>query len=145
VNGNPLSLIDPYGLVDLKIPGATGELSIHGNPGPGATDYRPEHLPPHVHLGTNDGPRMSTIDFKPLSDADATAMTKNQKSFCESLRSEQKAMIKKRSKAIYKFGSFKKALSFVGIGITALTAESLHEFLEESLSDAIAGGVGDAY
>lgn len=147
VRGNPISKIDPLGLIDLDIPGATGQNSIHGNPGPEATipGSMSEHLPPHVHIGGNDGPRISSIDFQPLSPKDARNMTPSQKKFCERLSSEQKSLIKKRSKAAYKFGGFKKALSFAGIGITALTAETVREFLDDSLSDIVPGGVGDTY
>jgi RHS repeat-associated protein len=61
VGGNPISYVDPWGLVKIPgIPGATGETSVHANPGPGATDFRPEHGPDHVHLGANDGPRVRT-------------------------------------------------------------------------------------
>ena len=37
VKGNPISKIDPLGLIDLDIPGATSQNLIHGNPGPEAT------------------------------------------------------------------------------------------------------------
>jgi hypothetical protein len=43
-----------------------GETSVHANPGPDAVDYRAEHDPPHVHIGSNSGPRVSTKDFRPL-------------------------------------------------------------------------------
>ena len=37
------------------------------------------HDPPHVHLGSNGGSRVSTNDFSPLSDDDAKAMTPKQR------------------------------------------------------------------
>jgi RHS repeat-associated protein len=58
VRGNPVGFIDPSGLIDLKIPGVP--ISIHANPGPEVTTFRAEHDPPHVHLGSNDGPRVDT-------------------------------------------------------------------------------------
>ena len=70
-----LELFDPLGLIDLKIPGAA--VSIHANPGPDVTDFRPEHEPAHVHLGSNDGLRVDVENFKPLTAADARKMTKN--------------------------------------------------------------------
>ena len=72
-------------------------------------------------------------------------MTPAQKNFCERLSSEQQSLIKKRSKAAYKFGGFKKALSLAGIGITALTVETMREFLDDSLSNIVPDGVGDIY
>jgi hypothetical protein len=102
-------------------------------------------LPPHVHIGGNDGPRISTITFQPLSDADAGKMSKKQKTFCENLSSEQRSMIKKRSKGVYKFGAFKKGLFIIGVGISILTAESMQDFVNESISDLVPGGVGDVY
>ena len=72
---NPFYWIDRTGLINLKTPGAVGEISIHANPGPDATDYRPEHVPPHVHMGGNDGPRVDFENYEPLSDRDDKALT----------------------------------------------------------------------
>ena len=68
------------------IPGAEGETQVNANPGPEATDFRPDHGPDHIHLGTNDGPRVRTSDFKPFSPDDAKKMTRKQVKFCENLR-----------------------------------------------------------
>jgi len=105
VGNNPLTWLDPTGLVRiLDIPGANGETSVNANPGPEATDYRAEHDPPHVHLGSNSGPRVSTKDFKPLSDDDAKKMTRKQLKFCESLSEQSKDLIRQRQQQIFKYG-----------------------------------------
>lgn len=94
-----------FGLINLDIPG-TGKkgTSVHANPGPDVTDFRPEHDPPHVHLGANDGPRISTDTFEPLSDDDARKLTKEQKKFCKDLSAEQKQLIRSRQKNVFRFG-----------------------------------------
>jgi hypothetical protein len=93
------------GLIRIPdIPGAEGETSVNANPGPGVTDYRAEHDPPHVHLGSNDGPRVSTKDFRPLSDKDAMKMTDKQRKFCSSLSDEAKDLIRQRQQQIFKYG-----------------------------------------
>jgi RHS repeat-associated protein len=103
VYSDPLSRIDPTGRIDLKIPDTNG-ISIHANPGPDVTDFRPEHGPPHVHLGGNDGPRVDTQNFKPLSDKDAMRMTKEQFKMCANLPDETKALIRRRQAQVFKFG-----------------------------------------
>ncbi len=59
VGGDPTNLIDPTGLIKIPgIPDSDGETSVHANPGPEATvpGSQMEHDPPHIHLGSNDGP-----------------------------------------------------------------------------------------
>ena len=103
--GNPLTYSDSSGLITIPdIPGAAGETSVHANPGPDVTDYRAEHDPPHVHLGSNDGPRVDTKNFEPLSDKDALQMTKKQRKFCASLSEETKDLIRQRQQQIFRFG-----------------------------------------
>ncbi len=105
VANNPLQWLDPMGLISIPdIPGAEGETSENANPGPGVTDYRAEHDPPHVHLGSNDRPRVSTKDFRPLSDKDATKMTDKQRKFCSSLSDEAKDLIRQRQQQIFRYG-----------------------------------------
>ncbi len=110
---NPVQQIDPLGLVNIGdgIPGAKGQTSINANPGPEATTFRPEHAPEHIHLGKNDGPRVSTETWQPFSEADAVKMTKEQRSFCKKLTDESKKIISKRAKQIFKFG---KLFGFIG-------------------------------
>jgi RHS repeat-associated protein len=122
VNADPLAYSDPTGLVDVGkgIPGATGQTSIHANPGPDATDFRPEHGPGHVHLGKNDGPRVSTSDFKPFSEADARRMTKEQKKFCENLTDESKKLVRKRQVNVFKYG--KTLLQIQAGGLLSISA-----------------------
>jgi hypothetical protein len=86
------------------IPGAYWETSVHANPGPEATNYRAEHDPPHVHLGTNDGPRVSIDDFKPLTKKDALKMTSKQWKFCATLAEDAKNLIRLRQSQIFKYG-----------------------------------------
>lgn len=105
VRGQPLTSVDPKGLIDLKIPGI-GSVTIHANPGPEATDFRPEHDPPHVHLGSNDGPRVDVETFKPLSPEDARRMTKEQLKLCKTLTPGQKALIRARQAAAFKYGRY---------------------------------------
>jgi len=105
VASNPLDWLDPTGLIKIPdIPGAEGETSVNANPGPEATDYRAEHDPPHVHIGANDGPRVSTKDFQPLSENDAMRMTRKQRNFCASLSNESKDLIRQRQQQIFKYG-----------------------------------------
>jgi hypothetical protein len=116
VGGNPLRFIDPLGLVKIPgIPGADGEVSLHANPGPDATDFRAEHGPDHVHLGSNSGPRVRTTDFKPFSPEDARRMTRKQMRFCETLSEESKDLIRKRQVQIFKFGRFLPAVQAGGL------------------------------
>jgi len=121
VGGNPISYVDPWGLVKIPgIPGATGETSVHANPGPGATDFRPEHGPDHVHLGANDGPRVRTSDFKPFSDEDARKMTRKQKQFCEGLADSAKDKIRRAQQSIFKHG--RVILQIQGGGMLSIAA-----------------------
>ena len=121
VGGNPLSHSDPWGLIRIPgIQGATGETSVHANPGPGATDFRPEHGPAHVHLGANDGPRVRTSDFKPFSDEDARKMTRKQKQFCEGLADSAKDKIRKAQQSIFKHG--RVILQIQGGGLLSIAA-----------------------
>ncbi|MGN6086121.1 type VI secretion system tip protein TssI/VgrG [Trinickia sp.] len=103
---DPINRFDPLGLVDIgkDIPGATGETSIHANPGPNVTDYRAEHGPDHIHLGKNDGPRVSTETWKPFSSADAARMSNAQTRFCKKLSDEAKIILTKRQREIFSFG-----------------------------------------
>lgn len=105
---NPVSDIDPLGLINIGkgIEGASGDTSVHANPGPEATSFRPDHSPDHIHLGKNDGPRLSTDNWKPLSQADAVKMSKEQKSFCKRLTDEAKKILSERQKQIFKYGKF---------------------------------------
>jgi len=105
VDNDPLNLIDPSGLINIPgIPGATGETSVHANPGPDATTHRPEHGPDHIHLGKNNGPRVRTSDFEPFSDDDARRMSRKQRKFCEALTDEAKDKIRKAQSSIFKHG-----------------------------------------
>jgi RHS repeat-associated protein len=111
VAASPLDSIDPSGQVKIPgIPGASGDNSVHANPGPDASPYRAEHDPPHVHLGGNDGPRVSTETFEPLSAEDARRMTRGQKKFCDGLSKESKDLIKLRQGQVFKFGRVIEAL-----------------------------------
>lgn len=119
---NPISRSDPLGLVNLGqgIPGANGPTSVHANPGPEATDFRPDHAPDHIHLAKNDGPRVSTDTWKPLSEADSTKMTKEQSSFCRKLSDASKKILTARQKMIFKFGKLLSAdlllLQYISMG-----------------------------
>ncbi|EGT3575814.1 RHS repeat protein, partial [Citrobacter amalonaticus] len=105
---DPMLNTDPLGLINIGqgIDGASGDTSVHANPGPGATDFRPDHAPDHVHLGKNDGPRVSTDNWKPLSQSDAAKMSKEQNSFCKKLTDESKKILSKRQSQVFKFGKF---------------------------------------
>jgi uncharacterized protein RhaS with RHS repeats len=105
VSGSPLMFVDPSGLVNIPgIEGAEGETSFHANPGPEATDFRPEHGPDHVHLGKNDGPRVRTSDFEPFSDDDAKRLSRKQKKFCQQLSEAEREKIRKAQQSIFKHG-----------------------------------------
>jgi RHS repeat-associated protein len=121
VGGNPLSWTDSNGLIKIPgIPGAVGETSVHANPGPEATTYRPDHGPDHIHLGANDGPRVTTDTFEPMSADDAKKMTRKQKKFCEGLAESAKDKIRKAQKSIFKHGTM--ALSIGAGGLTSIAA-----------------------
>ena len=120
VRGAPIIRVDPLGLIDLKIPGVSD--SIHANPGPDATSFRPEHDPPHVHLGSNDGPRVDTENFRPLSEKDARKMTKEQMKMCRSLSDGQRSLIRARQAAVFKYGKYIiKAMSMPMVGADSFT------------------------
>ena len=102
---NPLRWIDPLGLIKIPgIPSAEGETSVRANPEPKATDFRPDHGPDHIHLGKNDGPRVDTEKFEPLSADDDKKMTRKQKKFCSWLSDESKAIIRKHQRSIFDYG-----------------------------------------
>ncbi|OSI08858.1 Cell wall-associated polypeptide CWBP200 [Neisseria animaloris] len=107
---NAQTWADPLGLIRI-LPGKKG-TSVHANPGPNATPpgSRAEHDPPHVHLGSNDGPRMSTETFEPFTDADNRKMSKEQKDFCKGLRkekdSQRRETIQKRQQQVFDTGTF---------------------------------------
>lgn len=94
---NPVTGMDPLGLINISkgIEGASGDTSVHANPGPEATSFRPDHSPDHIHLGKNNGSRLSTNNWEPLSQADAVKMSKEQKYFCKKLTDETKNIIRK--------------------------------------------------
>ncbi len=104
VLSDPANRVDPMGLFDLKIPGTSGETTVHANPGPEATELRPEHAPDHVHLGSNDGPRVRTDTFEPLTPEDAKRMTRKQGAFCKNLSEKTKGLIRTRQRQIFKYG-----------------------------------------
>jgi RHS repeat-associated protein len=111
VGSDPLNWFDPQGLIKIPdVPGGEGETSVHANPGPEATDYRPEHDPPHVHMGSNSGPRVDTKDFRPLSQKDAEKITRKQLKFCETLSEDAKNLIRLRQSQIFKYGRIISAL-----------------------------------
>lgn len=106
-----MSLVEPTGLIDLKIPG-TGSVTIHANPGPEVMTFRPEHSPANVHLGGNDGPRIDVEKFRSLSPADARKMTKEEMKMCGRLTDAQKELTRTRQAAVFKYGRYiAKAMS----------------------------------
>jgi RHS repeat-associated protein len=109
VGASPLMRADKFGLIDIEIPGATGELTVHANPGRDVivdAAARAEHGPAHIHLGRNDGPRVRIKDFLPYSEDDARKMTPKQLKFCKGLDNKTKNLIRKRAKSVYKRGFF---------------------------------------
>lgn len=108
VRSNPLHWTDPFGLINISqgIPGATGETSIHANPGPNVVPpgARAEHLPPHVHMGSNEGPRISTETFEPLTEKDARQLSRKQKNFCKKLADDMKQLIRTRQMNVFQYG-----------------------------------------
>ncbi|MBE3468892.1 RHS repeat protein, partial [Enterobacter cloacae complex sp. P15RS] len=103
---NPATEIDPLGLINIgkDIKGASGVTSVHANPGPEATSFRPDHSPNHIHLGKNDGPRVSTDDWKPLSQADAAKMSKEQNAFCKKITDDAKKLLSERQRQVFRYG-----------------------------------------
>lgn len=128
VRGNPIGLVDPNGLVDLRIDDVS--ISVHANPGPEVTSFRPEHDPPHVHLGSNNGPRVDTDSFQPLSNKDAARMTKEQRKMCANLSAEQKTLIRARQGAVFKYGRIiEKAMAMPLIGADSFTVTCRQDFV----------------
>lgn len=122
VHNDPLRYIDPTGLIDLKIPGATGETSVHANPGPGVTDFRAEHTPHHVHLGSNEGPRVNTKTWEPLTESDARRMSRRQAKFCRNLSDADKALITTRQASVFRYGKILTVLlATPALGLDSLT------------------------
>lgn len=72
---------------------------------------RGEHLPNHIHLGDNKGPRIKTEDFSPFSDKDECMLSREQKKFLKGLSDEEKNIIRKRQESVYKYG---KAMEILG-------------------------------
>lgn len=97
-----------------------GETSVLANPGPDATEFRPEHAPDHIHLGANDGPRVRTEDFKPLAKHDAKKLSRKQIKFCEELAEESKGKIRKAQKSVFKHG--RVILQRQGLGTLSIAA-----------------------
>jgi RHS repeat-associated protein len=125
VSGDPTNLIDPTGLIKIPgIPDSDGETSVHANPGPEATvpGSQMEHDPPHIHLGSNDGPRVLTKDFTPYSAKDAARMTRKQVKFCKSLSDEAKTLIRLRQSQVFKYGKVLSALMAAPIALDSATA-----------------------
>jgi RHS repeat-associated protein len=123
VGRNPIIYRDPDGLIRIPdIPGADGETSVHANPGPEATSFRPDHGSDHIHLGKNDGPRVRTSDFEPVSKEDAKKMTRQQKEFCQSLSDESKEKIRKAQRAIFKHGRAMASVMATGGGLSSIAA-----------------------
>lgn len=125
VGNAPTMLIDPFGLIDLKVPGAGGETSIHANPGPDVVPpgARREHLPHHIHVGNNSGPRISTDTFEPLTPDDARRLTQKQKKFCKNLSDQLKGMIRDRQRSVFKYGKVMSILAALpAVSLDSLTA-----------------------
>ena len=112
VGGNPLFWIDPFGLINLQLPGTSGETTVHANPGPDVVPpgARSEHEPSHVHLGSNEGPRVRTDTFEPLTPEDARRMSGKQKKFCKKLTDQAKNLIRTRQQHVFKYGRVMAAL-----------------------------------
>jgi RHS repeat-associated protein len=125
-DSDPLLFIDPSGLIKIPgIPGADGETSVHANPGPEATvpGSPMEHDPPHIHIGSNDGPRVSTKDFTPLTPKDAARMSRKQANFCKNLSENAKGLIRLRQAQVFKYGKVLLSIAAASpIALDSLTA-----------------------
>ncbi len=120
VEANPLRWIDPYGAINLQVPGTSGETSLHANPGPSVTPpgTRAEHLPPHVHVGSNDGPRIRTDTFEPLTEEDARRLSTKQKKFCGQLSEDLKKLVRERQSNVFRFG---RIMAVMPLGLDSVT------------------------
>ncbi|WP_412024532.1 RHS repeat-associated core domain-containing protein [Burkholderia cepacia] len=103
---NVFSGIDPLGLIDLQIRGLPGNMTVHANPGPNAVapGARADHIPLHVHLGSDKGPRVKVATFIPYSDSDKKKMTRKQEDMVKNLTNKQKNLIRRRAKSVFKRG-----------------------------------------
>ena len=88
--------------------------------GSDATDFRPEHGPNHVHLGSNDGPRVRADTFGPFSDADEKRLSKKTEEFCKELSDGSKEKIQKRQLQVFQYG--KAVLQRQGMGLLSVAA-----------------------
>ena len=148
VGGDPISYVDPQGLIKIPdIPGSYGETSVHANPGPEATvpGSRMEHDPPHIHLGSNDGPSVLTSDFTPYSAKDAARMTPKQLKFCKNLSDASKNLIRLRQSQIFRFGKVLSALAAARVGVDSLTTTCGQDpfFCIDNLSESLIGYAND--
>jgi len=110
--------------MNLQIPGTSGDTNVHANPGPDVVPpgARAEHDPPHIHLGSNDGPRVRTDTWEPYSDDDARRLNRKQKKFLKNLTDQQKNVISNRQQNVFRYGRRLAALMAMPvIGMDSLT------------------------
>jgi uncharacterized protein RhaS with RHS repeats len=111
VEGNPLSWIDPDGLVGLY---AGDGVTMNAYPGPQAGGIEHARNGPgaayHVHIrdsSTGVTVRMSTETWKPLTPADQKLYdnSKSVKSFCEGLTDGQKKFFDRTNREVFHRGA----------------------------------------
>jgi RHS repeat-associated protein len=138
VSGRPTTSIDKHGLVNLEIPGSS--VTFHANPGPNVTSYRAEHGPAHVHLGSNDGPRINIRTFRPFSPEDERKMTDEMRRACANLSNRQKNLIRRRAIGVFKRGWFFRLVD--GRLVSSATGKAISPLAIRLEYDANGGSAG---
>jgi len=102
VGGNPLSFIDPEGLLEIFF---SEGISVRAFPGPAVGGI--EHGPPHVHLRQgSDEVQIRTDNWEPMREKDKETLDKNKKlrDFCKSLTPPEKSAIRGAQSDIFSTG-----------------------------------------
>ncbi len=109
MSGNPLSYIDPDGLVEIY---RGGGVTINAYPGPQAGGIEHARWGPggnyHVHITDSAGreARMSTETWKPLTpqDADIFNKSKQMQKACENLTEGEKKFLDRVNRQVFHRG-----------------------------------------
>jgi hypothetical protein len=109
VEGNPLSLFDPEGLVGI---GGDGSVNVNAYPGPPAGGNEHARFGPggnyHVHIRDSQGTvvRVSTETWNPLTPEDQKKYdnSKQIKKYCESLTDGQKKFLDRVNREVFHKG-----------------------------------------
>lgn len=110
VSGNPISFVDPDGLLEIY---RDGGVTFHSYPGPQAGGNEHARFGPgqsyHIHLrdGAGREARISTETWKPLTPDDARVFnqSKQMQNACEKLETGQKKFFDRVNREVFHRGS----------------------------------------